>query len=414
MSRRGWAATLVVAAALLAGSFVLVHHAGWYAHRALTDVGGYHRDEHAIAAGQVPYRDFPLEYPPAALVAFLAPAALPWSYGTSFAVVMFLSGVACLVAAALVLDAVDAEPGRVWFALGFVAIAPLALGALFDTRFDLWPAALAVGALAAVLRRRAGVGGVLLGLGFAAKLWPVVLAPLLLAYAWRRWGRHAAFVGSVSFAATVVVCFAPFAVLAPGGVWHSLTAQLRRPLQVESLGAATLMALHHAGGVTLRTVTTHGSQNLAGSTADAVGTISTVLVLVLVASVWIGFGRRREPSGDALILACAAAVAVCVAFSKVFSPQFLIWLVPLVPLVRGRRGLVASVLLGAALLLTQTWFSHHYWALALDYATPWSWLLLARDLAVVALVVTLAWPGREPLPEHHARLAAFQAIRPRA
>jgi hypothetical protein len=412
VSRRGWAAALIVAVGLLAVSFALLR-ISWYAHHALTDVGTYRGYRDSIGAGLVPYRDFDVVYPPASLAAFLAPAVLPWSYATSFAVVAFLCGVACLLAAAFVLDSVDAEPGRVVFALGFIAIAPLMLGALYDTRFDLWPVALAVGALAALLRERPGLAGALLGLAFAAKLWPIVLAPLALAYAWRRWGRHAAFIGSLSFGVAAALCFVPFLVVAPGGVWHSLTDQLRRPLQVESLGASALMAAHHIGGLALTTVTTHGSQNLSGSLAGATGAASTVLELAILAAIWIAFARRMSPGGEELIVACAAAVAVSVAFSKVFSPQYLIWLVPFVPLVRGRRGLAASLLLAGALLLTQTWFSHHYWPLALDYAQPWSWLLLVRDLAVVAIALTLAWPARDALPEQRTRLAAFEAIRPR-
>jgi hypothetical protein len=53
--------------------------------------------------------------------------------------------------------------------------------------------------------------------------------------------------------------------------------------------------------------------------------------------------------------------------------------------VRGRRGVVAVGLLLLAFGLTQTWFPWHYWSLALDHAAPWSWYLLARDLALVAI-----------------------------
>ena len=80
------------------------------------------------------------------------------------------------------------------------------------------------------------------------------------------------------------------------------------------------------------------------------------------------------------------------------SPQFLIWLIPVVPLVRGRRGLVATVLLGTALVLTQLWFPYRYWQLALELGTLESWLVLARDLTLVALLLVLALPLRLAIP----------------
>ena len=85
-----------------------------------------------------------------------------------------------------------------------------------------------------------------------------------------------------------------------------------------------------------------------------------------------------------------------VAFGKVLSPQFLIWLIPVVPLVRGRRGLWACGLLLAALFLTQLWFPFRYFRLALDFETGLTWLLLARDLVLVALTLLLVTRVREP------------------
>jgi hypothetical protein len=94
------------------------------------------------------------------------------------------------------------------------------------------------------------------------------------------------------------------------------------------------------------------------------------------------------------VRASAAAVCAFVAFGKVLSPQFLIWLIPVVPLVRGRRGLWASLLLLAALVLTQIWFPFRYFRLALDFEAGLSWLLLARDLVLVSLVLLLLLPHR--------------------
>ena len=74
------------------------------------------------------------------------------------------------------------------------------------------------------------------------------------------------------------------------------------------------------------------------------------------------------------------------------SPQYLIWLLPLVPLVRGRRGLAATALLTLALILTQVWFPQRYFAYALEFRN--AGVVLVRDLVLVALLAVLVWPRR--------------------
>jgi hypothetical protein len=120
----------------------------------------------------------------------------------------------------------------------------------------------------------------------------------------------------------------------------------------------------------------------------------TVLQVAALLWIWVAFARGGG-GREALVRSSAAAVCTFVALGKVLSPQFLIWLIPLVPLVRGRRGLWASALLGAALALTQVWFPFRYFRLALDFEPGLSWLLLARDLLLVALVVILVLPFRD-------------------
>ena len=77
--------------------------------------------------------------------------------------------------------------------------------------------------------------------------------------------------------------------------------------------------------------------------------------------------------------------------------------VPVVPLVRGRRGLWASGLLATALVLTQLWFPFHYWDLPNHFALRESLLVLARDVTLVALAVVLAFPERERADSRHVR-----------
>jgi hypothetical protein len=45
-------------------------------------------------------------------------------------------------------------------------------------------------------------------------------------------------------------------------------------------------------------------------------------------------------------------------------------------------------------VLTQIWFPFRYFRLALDFEPGLSWVLLARDLTLVALALLLAWRSR--------------------
>jgi hypothetical protein len=388
VSRRGTWTAAGAAAVLLGFSFYALIR--WLERGRLSDVPVYVHYSRLVRGGAVPYRDFKFEYPPAALPALLLPAYTTWSYATSFAVLMGACGAGCIAAAGSALRAVGAGAVRTWVALLAIGAAPLVFGSLFDTRFDLWPTLLAFGALAAIVWQRSVVSGILLGLGFAAKLWPAVLLPIAIAHLWRQRGRRGAVAVVVAFVAVAAACFIPFAVLAPDGLGAMFADQLDRPLQVESLGAAVLMAAQHLGMRPLATVSTHGAQALSGRGAGLAADLSTALEITAVLAIWIVFARRRNASGESALLAGAAAVSALVAFDKVLSPQYLIWLGPFVLLVRGGRGIVAGGLLFLALGLTQTWFPWHYWRLALDHAAPWSWYLLARDLALVALAGVLS------------------------
>lgn len=387
----------LVAIALFVVTWTLLH-VGFYTRDQVQDTPIYQRYGNAIARGDVPYRDFSVEYPPGALPAFALPGlAKPGKdqhvtrgFRNVFESLMWLCGVSALIAMALSLRALRTGQWGVWGALAFAALAPLALGSVILSRFDLWPAALVAIVVALVVSGSWRAGSAVLGLAIAVKLYPAVLVPIVVASVLRRQGRRA---GLVSLALTVAVAaafFLPFFVLSPGGVWASLSGQLTRPLQLESAGAALLVALHHVAGLGVTVETSHGSQNLAGTGADAVGLASTVLQAGALVWVWIAFARGRLT----FVQAVAAALAAFVALGKVLSPQFLIWLVAVIPLVRGRRGLSATALLGVALVLTQLYFPFRYWDLAKDLDPTASWLLLARDLVLVSVGALLVFPGR--------------------
>jgi hypothetical protein len=415
MSRAASAALVAAAIGLFLVSWSLLHH-GTFARGQITDTGLYEVYGDKVVHGEVPYRDFRLEYPPGAVPVFVLPSlgheGDRAAYDRWFDRLMALCGCLAVAGAGIALRALGASPARTAGALGLIAVSPLLTGSVVLSRFDFWPASLAVLAIAALLHERLTLGALALGAAIGAKLWPVVLAPLVVAHVWRTRGPRAAAAWALGLVAVDAAIFLPFAVLSPGGLRASFHAQIARPLQLESLGGSVLLALHHLFGTKLHVVTTFGSQNLTGTGAHAAEIVTTVAGALALVTVWILYARQPA-DGERLVAYAGAAVAAVLAFGKVFSPQFVIWLVPLVPLVRGRRGVAAGGLLATALVLTQLWFPHHYWALADDFAQRESWLLLARDVAIVALAALLAWPRLEdePLGEGRAMLEALQRVR---
>jgi uncharacterized membrane protein len=362
-------------------------HVGFWHRNPIIDTPVYQGYGEKIVDGNVPYRDFPVEYPPAALPVFVLPElADDDDYGSAFELLMWACAVSTIVLLAATLSAVGAGTARLYAATAFAGLAPLLLGSVILTRFDLWPAALVAGALAAFVSGRDRLGLGVLGLATAAKLYPAVLLPIALVWVARRRGPREAALGLGIFAAVIVAIVLPFAILAPGGVVHSLTTQLGRPLQIESLGAAMLLAAHQLGLYDPTVVSTHGSQNLSGSLPGALAAVETALQLVALVAVWLLFARGR-PDRERMLVASAAAVVAFIAFGKVLSPQFLIWLLPLVPLVGGSAGIAACWVFAGALVTTQLWFPHRYWdVVALESA---GWLVLVRDLLLVALLAVL-------------------------
>lgn len=387
-------APLVVAAFLLAFGGL---HYGFYTRKLLLDTPIYERYGDAMVhAHRLPYRDFAVEYPPGALPAFalpslVAPAGDFERYRQAFEALMLACGAAGAALAGSVLARQRASRPRLAAGTLLAGLAPLALGPVVLSRFDLWPAALTVAAVAALVAGRKRAAFALLALAVVAKAYAAVLLPLAFVYVLRRYGRREALACAAALLGVAAAVVAPFAALAPHGVWASVSGQAERPLQIESLGASFLLAAHQLWSLPLVEAASHGSDNLVGAAPHALATAQSAAGIVVMLALWVGFARGPADR-DRLLRYAAASVCAFVALDKVLSPQYLIWLMALVPLVRGRRGAVAAALFVAALVLTQLWFPHRYIDLVYGFDPRASWLVLARDLTLLALLITLAWP----------------------
>ncbi len=368
--------------------------------RAVTDIALYHAYGERIADGLVPYRDFAFEYPPGALPALVVPALVTDSltaFRVVFAAEMALAGAVGVLLLAAGLGRLGTGLADRRVALSVVALVPLLLGGVILTRFDLVPAAIVAGAMFLLVSGRLRAGAFVIGIGIAVKLYPAVFVPLVGTVAWRRGGRRE--LGSVLglVVAPVIVAYLPFLVAAPDGVLDSIGRQLGRPLQIESLGAGMLLAVHHSVGTSLGWASSSGSQNLTGTGADTLAVLQGIAQVTAVVLVWVAFWRGPA-STERLVRHAAGAVVAFVALSKVLSPQFLVWLVLLVPLVVAARGRVPLWLLTAACGVTAVWFPARYWELVKEFDPLASWLVLVRGVLLLVLLAVLMSPAREPAP----------------
>jgi Glycosyltransferase family 87 len=360
---------------------------GLFRERRFRDVHLYGEFADRIVHGAVPYRDFFMEYPPGALAVFLPPRLVGAgdTYIDAFKLLMALLGAGTLVLVVLLLVRLGAGRRHVVAATALLALSPLALGPISLNTYDGFPALLTVGALAALAWGWELTALGLLGVAFAAKVYPAVVVPAALLFVWRTSGARRACAALAVFTAAAAAVIAPFLALAPHGLAESLRAQAGRALQLESLGGQVLIAADHLGiySATVVHQTRHAiSYDLAGGVPDALATLSSALQIAPVVAVTVLYARGRGGTGR-VGLAFAASVAGFVAFSRFVSPQYLVWLIPLVVLVWSPA---TWALLAAALVLAQLWFFHYP---GLSGLSDRNWLVLVRDLLLVAVFVVL-------------------------
>ena len=334
---------------------------------------------------QVPYRDFRLEYPPGALPVLLAPGPADHGYYDRFRILMLALGAAAIALLVAVLFLAGADAAELAAGVLVPATLPFTLNpSLVVQRYDLWPAALVLLALLALLRGRRVLGLVALGVGAAAKLYPLALVPLAILT--RRGRAHVRREVTIVTAAALALVV-PFAIVAPRGIGHVVWLLVRRPLHVESLGGSILLVGHQLGVYKPTAYLSIGlSWDLAGPAAKAVALVGSLVEAAALVAVWFFFARGPRGPRE-LLLAVAAAVVGFVAFGKVFSPQYMVWVAAAVPLALGRIRPYALAATLADLLLTLYVYDWGYFDLLRGGRV--SWMMLARNVILVALFCSL-------------------------
>jgi len=322
---------------------------------------------------QAAFHMLPLEYPPLTLLPFSLPllAPLPY-YQMTFAILMALTSMLIYWALLKYGPHNAALVFALYLLIGAVAFAP--------GRFDLLPAAFTLLCLIAAEREHWTSAYVALAFGTLFKLYPIILLPVLFLAEQQLQRRMKMPAPSVSLLRlpgqlwytlwemkrwrwqncaiffTIVLGITGFFALLnfQGAVTSQVSYFAQRPIQVEASGS-TLLWLAQGVGVPLQVVYTYGSLNIMSKLDGMISQISMILLAIGYITVLLMQWRGKLDLTQASI----AVTLVFIATGKVFSPQYLIWLMPLLAYA-GAFDTFWILTWGAISLLTTLIYGYFY------------------------------------------------------
>lgn len=352
-----------------------------YTHACYSDVIPLWNVE-GLDIGAVPFRDHAVEYPVLTggfmwLTSGITHAAHGlFSSASEVQTFGLITSLLLAVCALLMIAGTVGAAGPRPYDAALAALSPLLVFHAFSN-WDLLAMAFASCALWAWARDRPVAAGVLIGLGTAAKLYPLLLLVPIVVLAWRT-GRYRPAVWACAAAATSWAAVnLPIAFAYPRG-WREF------------------FAFNIDRGTEWDTIWYVGHYALTRGQTDWRPPGLMVAALTGAAEVGIAVLALRAPRRPRVAQLALLAVAAFLLTSKIWSRQYSLWLVPLVALARPKWR-VALIWQFSEIAL---WIVFLLFLLGLGdpaHSIPYGWLLvfvLARDamvLALCALVVREMW-----------------------
>jgi hypothetical protein len=399
-------------------------------------VNGYLKIAGDWLSGFTPYAAFKVEYPPGALLLFVLPRIFtqaPLVYGYVLAVLMLLADLGVLLLLwrmpALIFGSdVKADRARPYestvVCLTYILFTAV-FGRLLFQNYDLIIGLLLVAVIYLALRKKTAVVDLLLAVGIWLKLSVLFWIPLLWWYGFVNRDEPSTSEGSLKItrfmrtllpraavlAGSLGVLFLPFILLSGRSLGYIVQYHLERGLQVESLAAGILMVAAKVFGFELTTEFTHRAIHLSGELGSQGAAVSGILSIIVFVILTIYLARRmtgpREAAarGRLLIKGLVATLLALLVTSKVFMPQYLLWIAPLAALLAhdddSRIRHIGWRLFTVNLLSVVLFFFFYPDLIKVDFLP--AVLLLIRNVFIVWLVTSLlltdklAADHREPM-----------------
>ncbi|GAC1563374.1 MAG: hypothetical protein PVS3B3_07910 [Ktedonobacteraceae bacterium] len=276
-------------------------------------------------------------------------------------------------------------------AIAFALYMVVGCWATAGARYDVIPAGFTLGALLLAERRRWRWAYTLLAVATMFKFYPIVLVPAFLIaqhksryMLWHKWWK-----GPDVF---VFVCAAITAVsllLSVEGTLGPLSYFGDRPIQAEST-AASILWVGSFFGFPLHYAATYGSLNMLSPLSSIVSPMMSLLLITGLAYVcWLQWRGKIQLSVSLMLM---LLVVICT--GKVFSPQYLLWIIPFVAYIGecNKRWLASWMGIG---LLTTWIYPYIYSATKVFLRVPsiptFNPVVFTRNALLISFLIVLLY-----------------------
>ena len=354
-----------------------------------------------MLSGEFPYRDYSMEYPPFALLPFCFPFLISKNLTLQDYTNLFLfeNVLLSLLVSGLAIRISSYVSSKKQAQIRTAAISMMAsilCAPLFAWRYDLFPAALTLLSLNLLLAGRPGLSGFCIGVGTATKIYPFVVVPVMMLYLWINKGKQSLtkFVLGGIFSSLALI---PFFIIAPKWITQFLAYHQLRGLQLESIFSGILLVGHLLGKFQVMVVSNFSAFHLVSEQTDVIiGLIPYFFISIFTFGIIFCFlNFKQSYKSNKVIPAKNIVVYILVTIltfiltNKVFSPQYIAWILPFVPLVRFRYASLMVVIM----MLTMMIFPLGY-ELLKDLQVSGVLLLNLRNSLLVLLLFWLLFDYR--------------------
>lgn len=317
------------------------------------DLNIYYRSSLYLLEGKLPYRDFDLEYPTLALLAFVLPRIVTLGLINNYYIYAFLFLLENILFSTInvllmlkFMSLWNSQRQKI-LALVFYTLFAVIISPVMLWRYDLFPTVFTVLALVAVISNRPSVAGISLGFGIAAKLYPVVLLPIFTAYCFANKAYRAILKLWLGTIGAVGLSLLPF-ITTKEKLFSFLSYHKERGLQIESLPSGIITLANKWGLIEVKTVAGYGSRNIVSPLNDLVLNLLPWLFICIYIIILINclyrFREERSKSElikvNSLVAYTLLALLIFIVTNKVFSPQFVVWIIPFAALLKPRQAVL--------------------------------------------------------------------------